>query len=311
MTHSERRRAFTLIELLVVIAIIAILIGLLLPAVQKVRAAAARLQCQNHLKQVGLAAHNYESAHGGLPPRGRSQEPYSGWGVFILPHIEQEALGGLYRYDLNFWDAANAPTVTRPVKIYTCPGATPGRTVPIITDDDAPTTGIVTGIQAAAGDYFAPNCVDAYWWPAAQAAAALDEAAAPALALGIPRPITAITDGTSNTILVAELTGRPEHFVRGRKQPTNAGLRYPNWWGPWASYNSCVYKTWAADGSAEGGPCTINCNNSRGVYGPHPGGANAAFVDGSVQFLREGLSRDPFAALVTRAGGEAFPADGY
>jgi prepilin-type N-terminal cleavage/methylation domain-containing protein len=299
------RPGFTLVEVLVVIAIIAVLIGLLLPAVQKVREAAARIQCMNNLKQIGLAALNFESARGGLPPRCRTSPPYQGWGPYVLSYIEQEPIARQYRYDLNFYDPANASLISVPVKTFTCPMAPPGRVDTVV---DA--SGNLTGGLGAEGDYFAPNSVDAYWWPDPQRTAAANELEAPAMAHDIPRPLSAITDGTSNTLLVSELAGRPDYYIMGVKQPTE-GERFPLWWGPWASYNSCIYKTWSADGKVPGGPCTINCNNSWGIYSFHHGGANAVFVDGSVHFLRVGLDRDVFAALVTRAGGEVIDGNGY
>jgi prepilin-type N-terminal cleavage/methylation domain-containing protein/prepilin-type processing-associated H-X9-DG protein len=303
----NRRSGFTLIELLVVIAIIAVLIGLLLPAVQKVRSSAARIQCGNNLHQIAVAALNFEAENGGLPPRCQVYDPYRGWGVFLLPYLEQDTMARKYRMDLSFYDPANSAMVSLPLKMFTCP-ATPyaGRTVGLVDVNGNP-----TGAVGAEGDYFAPNSVDAFWWPADRYALASDEVEAPAMAHTTLRKMAAITDGTSNTLLVSELSGRPDHWVLGRKQPDNSTLRFPIWWGPWASYNCCIYKTWSDDGLTPGGLCTINCNNAWGIYSFHTQGANAVFVDGSVHFLRVGLDRDVFAGLVTRAGGEVVDGSSY
>ena len=319
---SQPRRAFTLIELLVVIAIIAVLIGLLLPAVQKVRASAARTSCSNNLKQIGLAMHNYASANGGLPPRRLAptwgNKPNHGWGSIILPYIEQASIQNIFNYDYDFYDTVNQTAVANPLKLYFCPSAPAGnRAVTLVRAASAPSVNpdktTPMTCTGAAGDYFAPNSVivgnnpdGTPIWPHTQnTRQAMNDA--------VIGKLTDIADGTANTWLMSEQAGRPDHYILGKKQPTNAGLSNADWWGMWASYNMHSYWMYTPDGligsgsqPALGGAlsCTINCNNSQGVYAFHTGGANAVFADGSVHFIRDTIAPRTLAQLVVRDDGE-------
>lgn len=295
----RKRLAFTLVELLVVIAIIGVLVALLLPAVQAARESARASQCKNNLRQLGLATLNFESAKRGFQPRRQTKTPFQGWAPFLLPHIEQGALANQYNMKLDFYAPANQPLVRVRLETFVCPSALADRYIDVIDQANQPTNAV-----GAAGDYFTPNSVDAYWWPDAQKAAAADTVNCSALKDNEIQRVSTITDGMSKTLLYAEFAGRPDHWILGQQQATNAGLQWANWWGPWASYNSSIFKTWSADGTTAGGPCTVNCNNNWGIYAFHPNGAYITLCDGSVQFVSGDLDREIFASLVTKAGEE-------
>jgi prepilin-type N-terminal cleavage/methylation domain-containing protein/prepilin-type processing-associated H-X9-DG protein len=305
--RTALRHAFTLIELLVVIAIIAVLIGLLLPAVQKMRESASRASCQNNLKQIGLAMHGFESANGGLPPRrNMAVGQRRGWGPAILPYVEQASLGGNYRLDCEFFAPENAANIIVPLKIFTCPSVPINpRTVPV----SFTVSGVTVNSVGAAGDYFGANSFQSTLFGNQ---ALVSNVTVTAMLDNVMRKITDITDGTSSTLLITEQAGRPDFYILGRRQASNTGQSAFNQWGPWAAFQVSRFQQFGADGITADGPggnCTINCNNSQGPYAFHTGGTNAVFADGSVRFLRVGMHPNTLFAIVTCNGGEVIAED--
>ena len=292
------RLAFTLIELLVVIAIIGVLIALLLPAVQKVREAANRMKCANNLKQLGLACHNYENTFGKFPP-GHANGPFPeggvpravihGWGPYLLRFIEQSALADLYRWDLFHYEPGNQPVASVQLPIMQCPSAESNR---------FSIHGQYSGRKGACTDYAPTLNVD----PVLAEMGLIDRVGdyRGVLALNYMTRQADITDGTSHTILLTEDAGQPRDWRVGQ-----AGEDQVHSGGPWVSGGQVIQvKGSSFDGVTQPGPCALNCTNQHEVYSFHPGGANAVFADGSVHFLKAGMTIRVLAALVTRAGGE-------
>jgi prepilin-type N-terminal cleavage/methylation domain-containing protein/prepilin-type processing-associated H-X9-DG protein len=261
LLHSVTRRAFTLIELLVVIAIIAILIGLLLPAVQKVREAAARMKCGNNLKQIGLAMHSFHDSNGWFPPAFSKNPPQLqnnwAWGTWILPYIEQAPLFNTMNPNGLAPPLVPDANTSLALAMYTCPS------------DPSP----ALNTFRASGTGFAKNNY------------VISEQICDG---GSQINIKAITDGTSNTLLVGERDGQNQIAGIWPVRETKSGsvgvisvLGRPNW---------PINTKYAGGASC----CTTDTSCTRYAWSSmHTGGANFAFCDGSVHFLRDSIATDP------------------
>jgi prepilin-type processing-associated H-X9-DG protein/prepilin-type N-terminal cleavage/methylation domain-containing protein len=310
-----KRLAFTLVELLVVIAIIGVLVALLLPAVQAAREAARRSQCSNNLKQLGLAAHNFEGVHKELPLAytNTTLPGKNNWVPFLLPYLEQQNLINGYDLKIDWWVNPNRQLVALRLPVMQCPSTPdPSR----IQDKPETTPPNKTG---SCGDYFTPAGVHPdinlvlssadqmtttsdlrgviCWWSATNHM----------------NTLASILDGTSNSIMIGECAGREDVYRKRLKSPVNftSAPKVRARGGAWATtdnaYEIGQRKAWDAAFGPIPGILAINNSNEWGhcFYSFHPGGANFLYADGSVRFYGETTNLRVLANLVTRAGGES------
>jgi prepilin-type N-terminal cleavage/methylation domain-containing protein len=291
MRVTAPRRGFTLIELLVVIAIIAVLISLLLPAVQQARAAARRVSCTSNLKQLGLALHNYHDTHGALPP-GYLYKPNPagngmgfGWGAMILPFVEQANVYGQFRWDVPIWDPANLVVRETHLPVFLCPS-----------DPHSERSWVEMGPLP---ERYAMGCYVACFGP--PDLDATQEKRDGLFSRNSRTRLGDATDGLSNTLMVGERENGPfrhagVHGVHFEYETTWTGA-VREWDDPTDDHGHMVLFQTAHTPNHP-------LSDDRDVSASHQGYANFLLGDGSSRLISEQVDFGVYQALGTRAGGE-------
>jgi prepilin-type N-terminal cleavage/methylation domain-containing protein/prepilin-type processing-associated H-X9-DG protein len=292
MSSRSRPSGFTLIELLVVIAIIGVLIALLLPAVQRAREAARRIQCVNNLKQMGIALHSYHDAHGCLPSGYTYVERFTwggfGWATMILPGVEQKPLFNAANFDLPLWSDANTTVATTAINFYLCPSdeTSQGR---FLNRDP---------YQYAMASYvgsFGPGDLDV-----------TPEDRRGLFSRNSRTRFAEVTDGLSQTLAVGE-----RHNGKFERVIGSAGHVFAEtvWVGAiMEGYTDAHGHTTLF---VAGHTPTSPSFDDQDAASRHDGGTNFAFGDGSVHFLKNTIDLSVYQSLSTRAGGEVISSDSF
>jgi prepilin-type N-terminal cleavage/methylation domain-containing protein/prepilin-type processing-associated H-X9-DG protein len=310
--RSRSRGAFTLIELLVVIAIIAVLIGLLVPAVQKVREAAARLSCSNNLKQLALACHNYHDSNGKLPPGqyGDYDQPSAfggpfensmawSWIAFALPYIEQDNAyrqGGVPTTRLN---QSSATAVT--IKTLFCPSDSLSNISPLVEKTHYMRTAPLAGLTNYKGVQGSNFC----FGPWANNGTAGSDCECWFHGDGLfypmvwehPKRLTDILDGTSNTFMIGE-----DRYIAGVSGPGLYGQGY-GWAHSVHASLTCAIPPNVRQPNGQDYPAN-RWDVLHGFKSRHPGGVQFAYADASVHFVPDSIPLGLYRALGTISGGE-------
>jgi prepilin-type N-terminal cleavage/methylation domain-containing protein/prepilin-type processing-associated H-X9-DG protein len=294
------RFAFTLIELLVVIAIIGTLIGLLLPAVQKVREASNLTTCKNNLKQLGLAMHDYHNVAGGFPVGYYDPTPWPqpdngpgwGWAAFLLPYLEQSDLYRQINFQADVGDPANAGIAKVFLKNFYCPSDDVAQTFTV-------TDGGTKSWTLAQCSYVACNGNDG-----------VDDFTTPPHTGAFVRATKGfraanISDGLSNTLFVGERTGRLSYstWIGGPTGAQNPFLMAPGNFGAEVTLLLCH--------AGQTGPNMPGVFDADSTSSPHQNGVQFVFGDGSVHFISNGIAIPIWMGLATRAGREPVAGGDY